>query len=98
MNVNHPFSLNVSQSSHYKMKKNVCILLTTLLMTACAGLMGEEKGRLVFTRLSNEEVNIQETAIDLRKGEEISFCTDMDIEYENELGMGYNIEISRDSV
>ncbi len=74
-----------------------------LFILACAGLMscdaitGKEVARVEINTISNHELSIKETRLDLKKGDNIAFWTDLDMEYEGDLGLVYNIEVVRDT-
>lgn len=80
------------------MKKTVLLIIVTFLFVACNNLLGEEVGRLEINKLSNAELHMKETSLSLKKGEKVSFWTDTDIEYENDLALEYTIEIWKDSL
>lgn len=69
-----------------------------LILSGCDALTGEEIGRLKINRISNAELIIEEITLDLKKDEKISFWTETDIEYNNDLKLFYTIELWKDSV
>ncbi|WP_109850965.1 hypothetical protein [Aquimarina sp. AU58] len=79
------------------MKKLLLGLSITLALIGCDALTGEEIGRISFKQTSDVEQIIRETTLDLKKGEKISFWTEIDIEYENELALIYTVELLIDS-
>lgn len=63
----------------------------------CAGIGGEEIARMDFENLSNVELHTKEATINLKKGEKISFWSEIDLEFENQLMLVYTIEIWNDT-
>jgi hypothetical protein len=68
-----------------------------LVLSSCSSLMGEEIARLSFKETSNEKLNIEETTLSLKKGDEIKLWSDVDIEFEDALALQYTIEIFIDT-
>ncbi|WP_074407792.1 hypothetical protein [Aquimarina megaterium] len=79
------------------MRKLLLGLSITLILIGCDALIGEEIGRISFKQTSNIEQIIREITLDLKEGEKISFWTETDIEYENELTLIYTVELWIDS-
>lgn len=69
-----------------------------LLLLSCDTFTADEIARLSFKETSNYELNIEEAALELKKGDKIHYWTEIDIEYENDLALVYNIEVWKDSV
>lgn len=78
-----------------KMKTLLFTLFSAILLSACGNEFGDEVARLPIKELSNEELKFQEVSLELKKGDELSFWTDLDIEFDVELELGYGVEIYR---
>jgi len=78
------------------MKIPLFTLLSAILLVSCGNTMGNEIARLPIKELSNEELKFQEVSLELNKGDELSFWTDLDVEFEGELELGYGLEIYRE--
>lgn len=77
------------------MKTLLFTLFSAILLSACGNEFGDEVARLPIKELSNEELKFQEVSLELKKGDELSFWTDLDIEFDVELELGYGVEIYR---
>jgi hypothetical protein len=78
------------------MKRLLTLLAISLALTACDAITGKEVGRLQINQLSTEEdLVIKETTFDLLKDDEIGIWSEMDIEYEGDIGLRFKIEILR---
>jgi hypothetical protein len=68
------------------MKKLLLLLIPFLFITSCDSFTGEEIARLPINKVSTSEENIfeKETTLNLKKDEEITFWSEMDIEYSGE--------------
>lgn len=77
------------------MKALLFTLFSAILLSACGNEFGDEVARLPIKELSNEELKFQEVSLELKKGDELSFWTDLDIEFDVELELGYGVEIYR---
>ena len=81
------------------MKRSIILPAILLSLVACDALTGEEVARLSINEVSSEANQVvKETSIDLKKGDEIAIWSDMDIEYEGDLGMRFRIQVLRDGV
>jgi hypothetical protein len=80
------------------MTKLKLLLPLFFLNVGCDTFTGEEVARLPINKTSNKELIVKEATLDLKEGEGVSFWTEMDMEYENDLGMVYTVEIWKDSV
>jgi hypothetical protein len=56
-------------------------------------MMGDEVGRLSFNQGSQDELDFKETTVHVGDGEVIEFWTEIDIEYENDLGLFFGVEV-----
>ncbi|MCE3226718.1 MAG: hypothetical protein K0S32_1269 [Bacteroidetes bacterium] len=78
--------------------KIVLPVIAIVVFTACAALSAKEIARIAINKISNEEnLDWKSTSIDLKKGEKLWLWTDLDIEYEGELGLEYQVLVIRDS-
>lgn len=66
-------------------------------MSACDALTGEEVARMDIHDTSDRELNIKQATVNLKKGDEVAFWTEMDLEYENDLALRYSVEVWKDS-
>ncbi|MEQ9091993.1 MAG: hypothetical protein RIE52_12940 [Balneola sp.] len=82
----------------FRMKNLFLLLAFSFLMVTCDTLTAEEIARLSFTETSNTELNVEEVSLELKKGEKIHYWTEIDVEYENDLSLVYDIEVWKDSV
>ena len=73
-------------------------LVAVFLMAGCDSITGDEVARLPINETSNKELIIKEATLDLKKGDAISFWTEMDMEYEDDVAMVYTVEIWKDTV
>jgi hypothetical protein len=68
------------------------------LTLGCDALSAEEVARFSFDRVSTEEdLNIQTQNIDLEAGEKVHLWTEMNMEYEGQLGLEYQILLIKGS-
>jgi hypothetical protein len=74
---------------------NFCILILTSFISGCSALTGEEVARLSINKLSTSDNNLymQEAKLNLKKGETISFWSDMDMEYTGDVELRFKVEI-----
>ncbi|RBA27840.1 hypothetical protein [Flavobacterium tibetense] len=77
------------------MKKILFLLISYLFITSCESFTGEEIARLPINRVSTSEENIfeKETTLNLKKDEEISFWSEMDVEYSGEEFFQFRLRI-----
>ena len=66
-------------------------------MSACDALTGEEVARMDIQETSDRELIIKQATVNLKKGDEVAFWTEMDLEYENDLALRYSVEVWKDS-
>jgi hypothetical protein len=78
------------------MKNLLFLVLIVITISGCDKLFGEEVARVKIDQLSNNELFIKETILNLKKDEEISLWADMDMDYETNLSLVYSIEIWKD--
>ncbi|MEW7278937.1 hypothetical protein ABW636_10115 [Aquimarina sp. 2201CG1-2-11] len=77
-------------------------IITTLLvfagLTGCSALTGEEIARLAINQVSTDDNNliIKETSLSLKKGDEIAFWSEMDMKYEGDVTLQFQIEVLKD--
>lgn len=78
------------------MKKVMVFILVTAVSVSC-GLTGEEIGRIDIDQLSSEG-NIHSNSVDLvlNEGDELSYWALLDIEYEGDLELEYQVELIKD--
>lgn len=79
------------------MKNLLFGLFIALIFSACDAVLGKEVARLEIDQTSNEELIIKQASLSLKKGEEVAFWTEMDMEYENDLALVYVVEVWKDS-
>ncbi|WP_225034894.1 hypothetical protein [Winogradskyella sp. SM1960] len=77
-----------------KISNRIALILSLLLMVSC-GLTGEEVARLAINEVSKSDDNliIIEDQVELKKGDEIAFWSDMDYNYEGQISLKFKIEI-----
>jgi len=76
------------------MKKSMTISILTLFLISCSALTGEEIARLQINRVSaNNNITAKEVMLDLNKGDEIAFWSDMDMEYDGVLQIRFKVKI-----
>ncbi|WP_179335497.1 hypothetical protein [Winogradskyella costae] len=80
------------------MKKITLLICFSTLLFSCDQLLGEEVARLKINKTSNSELHLQEAALSLKKSDKISFWTETDVVYENDVALMYTIEIWKDSI
>lgn len=78
------------------MRNPLVIVLLAVVAFGCDKLFGEEVARIKIDQLSNKELSIKETILNLKKDEEIALWADMDLDYESDLSLVYSIEIWKD--
>ncbi|SFU39219.1 hypothetical protein SAMN05216480_102197 [Pustulibacterium marinum] len=74
---------------------NKFFTIMLLLFLAGCGKENElkELARLPIKEISRQGFKTEETHLDLKKGEEVIFYTDLDVHYKDELVLGYLVEI-----
>lgn len=74
--------------------------ISTLLLIGCSALTGEEIARLDINEVSidNNNLVIKEASLQLKKEEEISFWSDIDISYDGAVALRFKIEVLRDGI
>ncbi|MEO1053488.1 MAG: hypothetical protein AAFX87_22830 [Bacteroidota bacterium] len=79
-------------------KRNLLLLLVLLsVLTACSALMGEEIARLPINGVSSpDSLIMKETSLNLKKGDEIAFWSEMDMAYEGDVGLRFRVEVLKD--
>lgn len=76
------------------MKKLIIVFVLPLFLMNCGGLTGEEIARLKINRVSTEgNFTAKEVSLDLKKGDEIAFWSDMDIAYEEDVTLQFKVKI-----
>lgn len=83
------------------MSKQLSILILFVLLGTlprCNALIGEEVARIPINQVTLDDNNliVRETSLDLKKDEEISIWSDMDIEYDGDVALRFRMEILKD--
>lgn len=79
------------------MKKIIHLLAIALILTGCEALTGKEVGRLPVNQLSTDgNLIIKETTLELKKDEEIGIWSDMDLAYEGNVALRFQVEVWKD--
>jgi hypothetical protein len=74
------------------------VCLSSVLFIACAALSSKEVARIAINKVNNtENQEWKSTSIDLKKGDKLYFWTDLDLEYEGELELNYNVRVIKNS-
>lgn len=81
------------------MKKILILLLCPIIFIACESITGKEIARLKINKVSTSEENLfeKETDLELNKGDELMFWSEMDIEYEGEAYFQFRFRIYKDN-
>ncbi|MFP9112734.1 hypothetical protein ACLI1A_02255 [Flavobacterium sp. RHBU_3] len=81
------------------MKKFLALLFVSVLFVSC-DITGEEIGRLPINKLSigYQHVFAKELTLDLKKGEEISIWSDMDVEFQGEIQTRFRVKVYKDKL
>lgn len=80
-------------------KKLFAIFLLALVVIACDAITGTEVARLPVNALTTEDTTfVKEVTLDLKRGDEIVFWSDMDIAYEGDVALRFRVQLSKDSV
>lgn len=75
-------------------KKGITLLMASLFLLGCSAITGEEIGRLDINKVStNGNFIVKEATLDLKKGDEIAFWSDMDMEYEGDVKLRFRVKI-----
>lgn len=70
----------------------ILLLLTLCFVSGCDAISAEEVARLSFEKVATQEdLNIQSTELELKAGDKIQLWTEMNMEYEGNLGLEYQI-------
>jgi len=76
------------------MKKLISLFTLALLFIGCSALTGEEIARLAINKVSSKGNFIDKDVIlELKKGDEIAFWSDMDMAYEGEVNLRFRVKI-----
>lgn len=79
------------------MKKHITAFALLILLISCGALTGEEIARLQINKLStNGNIIAKDVTLDLKKGEEIAFWSDMDMEYQGDLQLQFKVKLFKD--
>lgn len=64
-------------------------------INACSAILGEEVARLPINQVSTDDDNliIKEVTLDLKKDEDISFWSEMDVEYEGDINLRFRVDV-----
>lgn len=74
----------------------VAVATTTLL--ACAALKAKEIARISIEQLSTSDQKLwKQTSVDLKKGDILRFWTEMDMEFEDDLKLEYQVQYIKNS-
>lgn len=81
-------------------KKTITTLVLCLFLMGCSALTGEEIARLEINKVSTGSENVfdDEAILELKKGDEIMFWSDMDVTYEGTVELRFNVKIFKDGV
>jgi len=77
------------------MKIFLLIILLSF-VNGCGAFHEKEIGRLSLTQTSSNELHMKQINLNLKKGDEISFWTKIDIEFEENIRLIYSIEVWKD--
>lgn len=78
------------------MKKIKTILATLFLVIlySCEAITGKEVARLNVVQISTQEnLDWKSTTLDLQANEKVYFWAEMDMEYEGDLGLAYQVQV-----
>lgn len=75
--------------------RSLSFVLCLGFINACSAILGEEVARLPINEVSVDDVNVttEEVTLDLNKDEEISFWSEMDVEYEGDFDLRFRVDI-----
>lgn len=73
----------------------VFFLLVGVVLSSCSAMMGEELARLPVNKvtLTEEELFMEEATIKLKKGDEIAFWSEIDLESEGDLALEFRVQV-----
>ncbi|BDD11703.1 hypothetical protein FUAX_41350 (plasmid) [Fulvitalea axinellae] len=76
----------------------ISVLFASIIFSACSAFTGEEVGRLPINKISTDNTNkyIQETSLNLKKGDVIAIWSEMDLAFRGNLDLKFIIEVLRD--
>lgn len=75
----------------------IVVFTGLLLLPGCEAITGEELARMQIDSLSTEEhMVMREVALPLKKGGEIAFWSDMDLEYDGEVELRMRVRVLKD--
>ena len=82
------------------LRKLITIVVIPLILIGCSALTGQEIARLEINKVSTGGNNIfdDEAVLELKKGDEIMFWSDMDIAYDGNVELRFNVKIFKDGV
>ena len=76
------------------LKKITTILISPLFLLGCSAITGEEIARLEINKVStNGKFIDKEATLDLNKGDEIAFWSDMDMEYAGAVELRFRVKV-----
>jgi len=76
---------------------NSLLFFSSIIFFSCSGLTGEEVGRIAINQVSTpEKILTKQIRVDLKKGDEIAFWSEMDMEYEGQVGLRFRVKILHD--
>lgn len=80
--------------------KSLYLILLSVFIISCDSITGEEIARLPINKVSTGEDKLfeEEAVLDLKKGDKISFWSDIDLEYKDELFFGFRIRVWKNNV
>lgn len=80
--------------------KSLYLILLSVFIISCDSIIGEEIARLPINKVSTGEDKLfeEEAVLDLKKGDKISFWSDIDLEYKDELFFGFRIRVWKNNV
>jgi hypothetical protein len=75
----------------------VYLIIIATFLNACNTITGEEIARIPVNAVStNNNIILKEVTLDLKKGDEIIFWSDMDLEYEGDVDLRFRIQFMKD--
>src|SRR3989338_1517010 len=77
------------------MKKLFFFLLGGIFLSACSAMMGEELARLPVNKISatEDQLFVEEATVELKKGEQIAFWSEIDLESEGDLALEFRVQV-----
>lgn len=81
------------------MKKTFFIFLLGGFLSSCSAMMGEELARMPVNKITvtEDEVFAKEATLDLKKGQEIAFWSEIDLESEGDLALEFRVQVWKDN-